>query len=69
LDSWFTTISANPSPPVLPVKKVDVAMAPPDEALEIETRFEPTVAMSVALIDACSCVLETKVVDRALPFH
>ncbi len=25
--------------------------------------------MSEALIDACSCVLETKVVDRALPFH
>ncbi len=44
-------------------------MTPPDEALEIETRVEPTVATSEALIDACSCVLETKVVDRALPFH
>ena len=42
---------------------------PPGAGVKTVTEAVPTVAMSPAPIDACSCVALTKVVGRADPFH
>ena len=42
---------------------------PPGYGLAMLTAAEPELAMSAAVICACNCVLEEKVVTRALPFH
>ncbi len=42
---------------------------PPGEGVKTLTEALPAEAISLADICACSCVLETKLVCRALPFH
>ena len=42
---------------------------PPGVGVETVNIAVPAVAMSAAVIAACKLVLETKVVERALPFH
>ena len=54
----------------LPMAKVSALEVPPPGAgVETVTEAVPPAAMSALPICACSCVLDTKVVGRALPFH
>jgi len=54
---------------VLTVKVSALEVPPPGVGVETVTETVPLVAMSVLVICACSCVLDTKVVGRALPFQ
>src|SRR4051794_25754367 len=63
-----TDVTANPVPPVTPIRNVE-----PDEGPLLESRTvivaTPTVVTSAALIVACNFVDEMKVVTRALPLN
>jgi hypothetical protein len=78
------TVSVKPAPPAtaelgfmdatvgegLPMAKVSALEVPPPGAgVETVTEAVPPAAMSAAVICACSWVLDTKVVGRALPFQ
>lgn len=76
------TTSAKPCPPVVPVKNVNgldvVGSMPPftsflisglDTTLKTVIFDAPTALMSAAVIVACNCVLEMKVVVRGLPLN
>ena len=78
------TVSVKPAPPTtaelgfmdaavgegLPMVKVSVFEVPPPGAgVETVTEAVPLAAMSALAICACSWVLDTKVVGRAVPFH
>jgi len=54
----------------LPMVKVSaLEVPPPGVGVETVTEAVPPAAMSALVICACSWVLDTKVVERALPFH
>jgi hypothetical protein len=52
---------------IVNVKAAEVP--PPGAALDAVTVAVPVELMSAAVIAACNCVLDTKVVGRAVPFH
>ena len=75
-EAWFITIAANAvpvgelTPPVVPVKNVEGAESPPLAAgFKTVILAVPGVKRSAVVIDACSRALDTKVVERGLPFH
>lgn len=51
------------------VKVAEPEIPPPGGGVETVTATAVALAISEAAICACNCVLETKVVERALPFH
>jgi hypothetical protein len=78
------TVNVKPAPPAtaelgfrdatvgegLPTVKVSpLEVPPPGVGVETVTVAVPLAAMSALVICACSWVLDTKVVGRALPFH
>src|SRR5581483_1102793 len=64
------TDTANPFPPVVPIKKVEPADVPPLLAGFATVMIAvPAAATSAALIAASNCVLDIKVVLRAAPLN
>lgn len=63
----FTDATVGAGLSMVKVSALDVP--PPGVGVETVTVTVPLVAMSTAVICACSWVLDTKVVGRALPFH
>jgi hypothetical protein len=78
------TVNVKPAPPAtaelgfkdatvgegLPMVKVSpLEVPPPGVGVETVTVAVPLTAMSAVVIAACKLVLETKVVERVLPFH
>src|SRR6266481_4188902 len=63
-------MTAKFAPPTLPTKNVDGAERPPlAGGLETVTLATPIAAMFEESTAACSVVLETNVVVKAVPFH